>query len=200
MRANIGAVIAPDWRPWAPWSAGAIYACFLGVTSVAAADVVTATIPDAPARSPQPRVPAAHPPDSDDLDGTYVWLGPTGAASHVDMTWDTTIGASLAVMRIREGAPLSAIGATLGAAKWTARDGGRLWVDGLAGTRIAGVLVGVSAGPILELAELHHPRLGGSVGIWTFVGLTPFARVGVVQDLGAFVEVGVHLALPVLRR
>ena len=141
-------------------------ACFLGVTPIARADVQTATIPDAPPRDPKtpPHVPAAHPPSTDDLDGFYIWLGPMGAASHIAMTWDSTIGASLSVMRVREGDMVSAIGGSFGASKWTERDGGRIWVDGLAATRVLGWMVGVTAGPMIELAELHHPRLGGSVG------------------------------------
>ena len=52
----------------------------------------------------------------------------------------------------------------------------------------------------IRLSELAHPRFGGSIGVWSFVGITPFARVGTVQDLGMFGEVGVHIALPVFRR
>jgi len=58
----------------------------------------------------------------------------------------------------------------------------------------------VSAGPLVELSDLAHPRIGGSIGLWGFVGVTPFARVGLVNDLGGFAEIGVHIALPVLRR
>jgi hypothetical protein len=36
--------------------------------------------------------------------------------------------------------------------------------------------------------------------VWVFAGITPFARVGAVSDLGMFAELGVHIALPVLRR
>lgn len=134
-----------------------------------------------------------------DLDGTYLWLGPTGAASRVDGAWDSTFGGHAAVVRIREGAPLGVIGAMAGATLWTERGGGRIWLDAVAGTRIW-KMVGVSVGPILELSERTHPRLGGSVGIWGFAGVTPFARLGVVEDLGGFAEIGVHIALPVLRR
>jgi hypothetical protein len=134
-----------------------------------------------------------------DLDGVYLWLGPTGAASRVDGAWDSTFGGHAAVVRVREGSPLGVIGGVVGAALWTERGGGRLWLDAIAGTRLW-KMVGVSVGPILELSEQTHPRLGGSVGIWGFVGVTPFARVGVVEDLGGFAEIGVHIALPVLRR
>jgi len=135
-----------------------------------------------------------------DLDGTYLWLGPSGAASHVDAEWDSTIGADAAVIRIRERSVLGAIGGTLGASRWTARGGGRIWVDALVGTRVLGRMAGISAGPILELSDVSHPRIGASIGVWTFVGITPFARLGAVQDLGMFGEVGIHIALPVFKR
>jgi hypothetical protein len=153
-----------------------------------------------------------------DLDGLYLWLGPTGAASRIarsgpaggrstpdgstqviDAQWDSTIGASLSIVRVREAEALGAIGASLGASRWTERGGGRVWLDGIVGTRL-GRMVGVTAGPLLELSELSRPRVGASVGAWAFVGVTPFVRLGTVQDLGGFVEIGVHIALPVIRR
>jgi hypothetical protein len=33
-----------------------------------------------------------------------------------------------------------------------------------------------------------------------FAGITPFARIGTVRELGMFGEVGIHIALPVFRR
>lgn len=154
--------------------------------------------PDPPARRAPPAVPATAPRPSWDLDGLYLWLGPTGAASRIEASWDSTIGADATVIYVRERAALGAIGATFGASRWTVRGGGRIWLDGLVGTRL-GRMVGLSAGPILELSELSHPRLGGSVGLWAFVGVTPFVRTGMVSELGSFVEVGIHIALPVLR-
>lgn len=154
--------------------------------------------PDPPARRAPPAVPATAPRPSWDLDGLYLWLGPTGAASRIEASWDSTIGADATVIYVRERAALGAIGATFGASRWTVRGGGRIWLDGLVGTRL-GRMIGLSAGPILELSELSHPRLGGSVGLWAFVGVTPFVRTGMVSELGSFVEVGIHIALPVLR-
>ena len=104
------------------------------------------------------------------------------------------------MLRVREREPLGVIGGAFGATMWTERDGGRLWLDAMIGTRLAGRMVGASVGPILELGDLAHPRIGGSVGVWTFIGVTPFARIGVVSELGAFGELGIHMALPVLRR
>jgi hypothetical protein len=138
-------------------------------------------------------------PPSNDLDGTYVFLGPSGAASRIDADWDSTVGGDLSLIRVRENEAIGAVGASFGAQRWTVRGGGRLWLDAIIGTKL-GRMIGVSAGPILELNELAHPRVGGSIGAWAFVGVAPYVRVGAVQDLGGFVELGVHIALPVIRR
>src|SRR5262249_48124457 len=119
-----------------------------------------------------------------DLDGTYLWLGPLGAASRIDAQWDSTFGAGLALVVVRERAPRALVRCTLGASRWTARGGGRVWVDGLLGTHLAGHMLGVSLGPIVELSELAHPRPGASIGVWGFAGITPFARLGAVADHG----------------
>lgn len=178
-----------------------MFACFLGVIGTAAGDPAppTTIVTDPP---PRERPPTAGPGSfrpSWNLDGWYVWLGPSGAASHVDGEWDSTFGGHLAVVRVRERDAIGALGVVAGASLWTERGGGRIWLDGLAGTRILR-MVGVSAGPLVELAELAHPRVGGSFGVWAFLGVTPFVRIGAVQDLGAFAEIGVHIALPVYRR
>src|SRR5690606_12389611 len=104
--------------------------------------------------------------------------------------WDSTFGATAAVIRVRERASLAAIGGALGASRWTTRGGGRMWLDGLVGTRRGlGRMLGISAGPIVELSELAHPRPGASVGLWAFFGVTPFARLGTIHELGMFGEV-----------
>jgi hypothetical protein len=118
----------------------------------------------------------------------------------VESEWDSTVGADAAVVRVSEYAPLALVGGTFGASRWTVRGGGRVWLDALAGTRIFGRMVGVSAGPIVEFAELAHPRPGASIGIWAFLGVAPYARIGSVRDLGTFGEIGIHIALPVYRR
>jgi hypothetical protein len=162
-------------------------------------DPTTRTTPDPVPRTQQPHSgpDALHP--TWDLDGTYLWLAPTGAAVHVDGAWDSLFGADLAVVRVREHATLGTIGGDFGGARYTERDGGRLWLDGLLGTRL-GRMVGVSAGATLELADTAHPRFGGSVGVWAFLGVTPYAKVGAAQGLGMFAEIGIHIALPVIRR
>jgi hypothetical protein len=176
---------------------------YLLLSSTSGADPValgpTGTAPDVPQRTSSPAVANAPLPPSWDLDGLYLWLGPTGAASREGAQWDSTFGGDATVIRVREHESLGAVGATLGAARWTVRGGGRIWLDALAGTPALGHMFGVSAGPFVELSDLHHPRLGGSLGVWAFVGVTPYARVGTVEGLGAFAEVGLHIALPVIR-
>ncbi len=181
-------------------TAACILACALTLrTNLAHSEnfVPTRVDPDPPGRRAQLAPPEL--PPSSDLDGLYVWLGPVGAASRVAGEWDSTIGGDLSVVYVREGAALGAIGGSFGASRWTERGGGRLWVDAIAGTHI-GRMVGLSAGPILELSELSHPRIGGTVGVWAFVGVTPFVRIGTVQELGSFIEMGLHIALPAMRR
>lgn len=198
MRARCNPLRPPERGIRSPVGLLGILACFLAVTS-ARADPSTATVPDPPARARPPAVGPGNFRASSDLDGVYLWLGPTGAASRIDGAWDSTFGGLAALVRIREGRSLGLVGAMVGGTLWTERGGGRIWLDAVAGTRL-GRMVGVSAGPILELSETTHPRVGGSIGLWGFVGVTPFARVGIVEDLGGFAEIGVHVALPVLRR
>jgi hypothetical protein len=168
------------------------------------ADPVSSIPPDPPPSTAPSPAPVLRP--SWDLDGTYLWLGPTGAASWAgahgmtDAGWDSTFGADATIVRVREHELLGAIGGSLGASRWTVRGGGRIWVDALAGTPLLGHMIGASAGPLVELSDTAHPRFGGSIGVWGFLGVTPFARVGVVDSLGTFAEIGVHIALPVIRR
>jgi hypothetical protein len=171
-------------------------------SAVARADgfAPTTTDPDAPARTHQPSVPPAKFRPTWDLDGLYLWLGPSGAGGYLDHHWDSTFGGDFSLVRVREHELLGAIGADLGASRWTTRDAGLVWLDGLVGTRVLGHMVGASVGPILALSQLDHPRAGASVGVWAFIGVTPYVRVGAVDGSGAFVELGVHIALPIWRR
>jgi hypothetical protein len=194
-------VVKGDRRPirWGLQSSSSamMFACLLAVTSSSADSRVA---PDPPPRSTDPHVGPSGAPPSWDLDGLYLWLGPQGAASRVDATWDSTFGAEATIVRVREDGALGVVGGSAGASLWTARNGGRIWLDAVVGTRLAGRMYGATLGPIVELSERAHPRLGGSVGVWAFFGVAPYARVGIVDELGVFGEVGLHIALPVVRR
>ena len=193
------------WRIFAPILVTGVAVATPGVAraepiTVIAPPARVATIPDPPPRAGPPVVAPATFKMTSDLDGLYLWIGPVGAASHVDAQWDSTFGGDVSIVRIREHQLLGTVGGSAGASLWTARGGGRIWVDALAGTQIAGHMAGISAGPILEIAEGHHARMGGSIGVWAFAGVTPFVRIGELQQLGMFAEIGVHIALPAIRR
>ena len=178
----------------------AMSACFLAVISTAAADPTTATTPDPPPRTGPPTVPPANFRPTWDLDGGYLWLGPLAAASRIEGQLDSTVGGEATIVRVREGDLLGTVGGSFGGSLWTARGGGRLWLDGVVGTSLGGHMVGLTAGPIVELGKLSHARYGGSIGIWGFAGVIPYARIGAVQELGMFAEVGLHIDLPAWRQ
>lgn len=137
---------------------------------------------------------------SSDLDGLQLWVGPVGAATRIEGGWDSAWGGTAALLRVREHRTVGAAGAWLGAAHYAARDGGRIWIDGVLGTRrLVGRMLGIAAGPVLELGDLHHPRAGAQASIWCFAGVVPYARLGVLEASGSFVEVGVSIAVPALR-
>jgi hypothetical protein len=172
------------------------------ITSPAAADP-TAFVPTETQTDPPPRPPPAPAPTlrpTWDLDGFYLWLGPIGAIGREAATWDSTFGGDLSIVRVRERQALGALGLTVGASKWTTHDGGRIWLDALVGTEPVGhVMIGLSAGALLELDELSNPRIGGSIGLWAYDAIAPYARIGWIDDLHGFVEFGLHIPLPVYR-
>ncbi|MBK7534038.1 MAG: hypothetical protein IPI49_01450 [Myxococcales bacterium] len=135
-----------------------------------------------------------------DLDGVYLWLAPWAAWTESDEGGDSLFGVELALTAVRERAALGLLGVTMGAARYAEGDAGRLWASAALGTRRGlGLMLGVSAGPIIELSELAHPRIGGGVGVWLFAGLVPFARVAAVPQRGILAEVGLEIALPLRR-
>jgi hypothetical protein len=188
-------------RNWGMPSPAPLVLAILITGGTAVADpgfVPTQTSPDPPVRPPPEPSPVLRP--TWDLDGLYLWLGPIGAVGHEGGVWDSTFGGDLSLVRIREREALGAVGLTLGASKWTTHDGGRIWLDGLVGTEPVGhVMVGLTAGALLELDQISAPRIGGSVGLWAYDAIAPYARFGYIDGLGAFVEFGLHIPLPVYR-
>ena len=159
--------------------------------AVSAVLVATATAAAQPAPPPRPAA---------DLDGIQLWIGPTGAARHDAHGWESTWGGGVQVLRIREHRPLAAVGGGLGAAHDASGDRGRVWLDLVVGTRrLGGVMLGLAAGPTVALAGDRHPRLGGAIAAWGFLGVAPVVRVGVLDEAGLFVELGASLALPAIR-
>src|SRR5262245_17844972 len=147
-------VLTTDHRgPQTPGGPSALVACFFGVifANVSHADPRVAIAPDPPPRTAQPTLAPGAVPDTSNLDGLYLWLGPSGAASHIDSQWDSTFGADASLIRVREHQLLGAIGGSIGASRWTVRGGGRVWLDAIIGTPVRGRMVGASAGPLGEV-------------------------------------------------
>jgi hypothetical protein len=189
-------------RNWGMATPAPLVLAILTAAGVAAAEPVS-FVPTQTSTDPPPRPPPSPPPvlrPTWDLDGLYLWLGPVGAAANEGGSWDSTFGGDLTVIRVRERQVLGAVGVTVGASKWTTHDGGRIWLDALVGTEpIGNVMVGVSAGALLELDEIDAPRIGGSVGLWAYDAIAPYARIGYIDSLGGFIEIGLHIPLPVYR-
>lgn len=148
---------------------------------------------------PPPQPPRSLP-DSSDHDGDKLLIGPVAGAVLIEGTWDSAVGGELSLVRIREHRSLAAMGFGFGYARYAGRDGGRLWLEAVAGTRrLGGFLVGASVGPAVELGAVQHPRLGGTASVWAFVGVIPYVRAGVLDEAGSYVEIGLALELPVWR-
>jgi hypothetical protein len=137
------------------------------------------------------------------LDGEYVFLGPVGGAVQIEGAWDGAFGAEGGIVRVRERRVLSAAGVMLGGIRYSARDGGRLWLEGVVGTRrlpgLGRTLLGLSVGPAVELGTVQHPRAGVTASAWVFAGVIPYVRAGSFDEAGSYVELGLALALPVGR-
>ncbi len=134
------------------------------------------------------------------LDGIYLALGPVAAVVHDPEGWDGVFGGELTVARVTEHRAVAAVALNLGGARFGMRSAGRLWLEGMVGTgRLLGVVVGVAAGPTLEVDEQIPPRVGVQGSLWLYAGVLPYLRVGAVRDAGSFVEIGVKVSLPAVR-
>ena len=141
---------------------------------VAAAGLLAA----APAAAAGPAEPAPAPPpgpSTADLDGTYVHLGPALGAVRAGGSWDTVVGAGLSVLRVREDALAAIVGGRVTGAR-RSEGGGRVTAEAVLGTRAPGLPVGLAAGPLVDLGDLHHPRLGGSARFGATRGLCRTSR------------------------
>nr|MBP9087518.1 hypothetical protein [Kofleriaceae bacterium] len=141
-------------------------------------------------------------PDTDDLDGSYVWVGPRLSAIFRE-SWDSNVGVELAVVNVRERQALAAYGLSAGVSKLAVQDRTRVSFTALAGTRRLGnVMAGLTAGATLELSPLSQPAPGIVVGMWAHAGVVPFMTVGWTggRDAGITIEAGLTIALPIWRR
>jgi hypothetical protein len=169
--------------------------CAIVVGAIAAASSARA---DPAGGDPTP-APAARLPLQADLDGLYLHVGPQAGAVWRTGAWDSVVGGEVSLLRLREDEPLALVGGRAIGGRWATAHGGRVGLEGVVGIRPLGVLVGVAAGPLIDLGDLHHPRAGASAAIWCYAGVVPYLRVGVIEASGGFVEAGVELPLPVWR-
>jgi hypothetical protein len=110
------------------------------------------------------------------------------------------VGGGIQVVRLRERARLGVVGGWLSGVHYAGRDGGRVALEAVVGTRrLIGPMLGLGAGPVLELGDAHHPWAGGQVSAWLFAGVSPYLRAGVVREAGGYLELGVQLSLPARR-
>ena len=87
-------------------------------------------------------------------------------------------------------------GQSIGASRWTVRDGGQVWLDALIGTEVIGHMIGAlrRTDPRARGARPSAGRrIDRDLGICR--GRPVSSRVGAVDTLGTFAEFGVHIAL-----
>lgn len=152
------------------------------------------------AESPPPPPPAsARPlPSPSDLSGWYVSLGPVGAAVRIQDNWFAAAGAEVSLVRIRQDRVPAMFGLAAGGVSYASRDGGRLWLElETAVDQPLPVAIGLGAGVTAEADPVLRWRWGGQATLWVFAGVIPYARVGAVEEYGAFVELGIMLKMPV---
>jgi hypothetical protein len=132
------------------------------------------------------------------LDGTYLALGPLAAFVRANEKWDGGFGGEIALVRVREHELLASLGIAAGALRLAEEDRGRVWTELLAGSRLAGIHAGLGAGAGLEIDGVGPPRWSGHGVVWIFAGVVPYARVGMVEGMGPFAEIGIKVLLPAI--
>ena len=147
--------------------------------------------------------PARTLPSTADLDGTVLALGPLGSAVVHDAGeggWDGSFGGEVVLARVRERELLSAAGLAVGGARFVDVERGHLFAELVAGSnRPFGITVGIAAGVTLEVDEVRPARWGWQAGMWAYVGVAPYVRVGHIDQTGMFAEAGLRIPLPAIR-
>ena len=142
----------------------------------------------------------AQPRSEADATGHYLGIGPVAVLTSMEDAFDGGFGGELAYARVHEHRSLAVVAVAGGAIQFTERDGGRLWLDLLAGVNNPlGGWLGLGIGPAVEVDAVRVPRWGGQLTAWVHIGVTPFVRVGHVEKTGTFVDVGLKVVLPAIR-
>lgn len=137
---------------------------------------------------------------SADLDGIYLAIGPVGSALRTEEAWDAAFGGELTLARITERRPIAVLALSVGGHRYSERDTGRLWIEGMAATRrVLDTPIGLALGPTLEVDRVIPARVGAQATLWAYAGVIPYMRLGAVAKSGAFFEIGLRIPLPAFR-
>lgn len=137
---------------------------------------------------------------SADLDGIYLAIGPLGSALHAEDAWDAAFGGELTLARVTEQRPIAALALSVGGHRYSERDTGRLWIEGMAATRrVLDTPLGLALGPTVEVDRVIPARFGAQATLWAYVGVIPYMRLGTVAKSGTFFEIGLRIPLPAFR-
>jgi hypothetical protein len=132
-----------------------------------------------------------------DLDGTYVTAGPVAAAQASQNNWNSAVGAELSLVHLREGAWPALFGIALGGVVFDSEPGLRTWIEAEAAIDRLPVKLGISAGFAAKWDRVDPPHLGAQATLWAFAGVVPYVRIGALDGLGSYFEVGLMIKVPV---
>lgn len=127
---------------------------------------------------------------------TFIAIGPVAAAVYAPGGWRGAFGGEILFGRMDESSVVTVAAVTLGAADLSNGDRGRMWAEGVLGTRrVLGITGGVSAGLAVEFHPVEPPDLGAHASLWVYAGVVPY--IGVARIAGATsIDFGIRLPLP----
>jgi hypothetical protein len=149
------------------------------------------------ARAEEPKEQVAGHRRASDLDGTYLTAGPVAGAQAAQDTWNAAAGAELSLVRLREGTFPALLGVSVGGLVFDSVPGLRSWAEVELGVDALPVKFGVSAGFAAQFDRVIPPHFGAQATLWVFAGIVPYVRVGTLDELGSYFEVGVMIKIPV---
>jgi hypothetical protein len=132
-----------------------------------------------------------------DLDGTYLTAGPLAAAVASDVGWNAAVGAELSLVHLRERHFPALLGLSVGGLVFDSRPGLRSWAELELATDALPVKLGLSAGLAAQFDRVAPPHYGAQATVWLFAGVVPYVRVGTLEELGSYFELGVMIKIPV---
>ena len=137
-------------------------------------------------------------PSPSDLDGWYLTIGPIAAAAHVHGRWISAIGGEASLVRLGERRVPAVLGVCGGGVSYSSLPGGRFWLEAEIGLEDPlPFALGLAVGATAEVNRVDPPRFGVEATLWALGGFVPYVRVGTLEIVGSFVEMGVMLKVPV---